>query len=77
MKKIYLTGYLLLLFIGSSFAQEMYSNKGIGFAAGTISGIGFSYREYGKSLGYQFTLGLVSSKDKTPNFSETAYNSDD
>ncbi len=43
-------------------------NRGLGFTAGTISGIGATYRHYFDDQGVQFTLGILSNADNVPKF---------
>lgn len=58
-----------------STVAENYNNKGLGFTAGQISGIGFAYRQYFEKNGMQFTFGLLSNADKVPKFSDNTYDS--
>ncbi len=69
MKKICFVMMFLLIVV--SVFGEQYSERGLGFSAGTVSGIGFSYRQYVKDFGYQITVGITASDDKKPNFSDT------
>lgn len=60
---------IVVIFILSSvdmMAEEF--NRGLGFTAGRISGVGFAYRQYFDKMGIQFTFGMLSDQDKIPNF---------
>lgn len=63
MKKILLTSILLT---GIVFPQGTELSKGLGFAAGMPSGVGFSYRQINEKNGFQINGGAVV----------TGYNSD-
>ncbi len=45
------------------FSQDTKLTKGLGFAAGMISGSGFSYRQLDETRGFQITFGLMSFND--------------
>ncbi len=68
---------LILICVVLSFATFIFSsevlNRGLGFTAGKVSGIGLAYRQYYEKNGFQFTVGLLSSADKVPDFPETYY----
>lgn len=69
MKKVLLL-ILLVLILGSvDIIAEEY-NRGLGFTAGRISGVGFTYRQYMEKNGIQFTFGMLSDRDKKPSFPE-------
>ena len=56
MKKILILSILLISF---AFPQGTELSKGLGFAAGMPSGIGFSYRQMNEKNGFQITGGAI------------------
>ena len=69
LKKVTLMIILLVSLI--ALTGEQISERGLGFSAGTISGIGFSYRQYIEDYGFQVTCGLTASGDEKPDFDES------
>ena len=72
MKKKVTLGLLFLLFLYINIYAETY-NRGLGFTAGKVSGIGFAYRQYFEKNGMQLTFGFLSDADNVPKFPETYY----
>ncbi len=63
MKHFVLLATVLLLSASQVFPCEL--QHGLGFAAGQISGIGFSYRQMRESFGFQITAGFISYTNDT------------
>ncbi|MBN2088913.1 hypothetical protein JW964_04845 [candidate division KSB1 bacterium] len=72
MKKLQIS--LIILFqVTLLFSQEQPLRHGLGFAAGMLSGSGFSYRQINQKYGFQVTFGLLSYHDNSSDFSEETY----
>ncbi len=63
---------IVLVMLTLSFSAETL-DRGLGFTAGKVSGIGLAYRQYFAKNGLQFTVGLLSNADKVPKFPESHY----
>lgn len=70
-KNLMLVIILLLLSLSLS---AVVNERGFGFTAGKVSGIGLAYRQYNERNGFQFTVGLLSSSDRIPKFPSESYN---
>lgn len=64
---------LVLLSTAFLFSENVL-DRGLGFTAGKVSGIGIAYRQFFQKNGFQFTLGLLSDADEVPKFPVTYYN---
>lgn len=72
MKKILMLVLIIFTLVTVEIMAEDF-NKGLGFTAGKISGVGFAYRQYFEKNGMQFTFGLLSTGDKVPHFPNEYY----
>lgn len=63
---------LIIFFQGTAlFAEEKPLRHGLGFAAGMLSGSGFSYRQINQKYGFQVTFGLISFNNNSSDFVES------
>lgn len=63
-----LIGFLVGLQLTALLAQEKTLRHGLGFAAGMLSGSGFSYRQINQKYGFQVTFGLLSFRNESADF---------
>jgi len=70
MKKIILT--MLIVITANLYSQDEEFTSGFGFAGGTISGSGFSYRQMNSTYGFQITFGalVINNSYDSNDFSE-------
>ncbi len=67
MKKL-LISTIILFQMTLLFSQEQPLRHGLGFAAGMLSGSGFSYRQINQKYGFQVTFGLLSFRNESSDF---------
>lgn len=73
MKKFLFLIIVLIVLTSVSIAAEEF-NRGLGFTAGKISGVGFAYRQYFNNNGIQFTFGMLADRDNVPKFPSSPSN---
>lgn len=70
MKK-FVIGFIVFFQLTILFADEKPLRHGLGFAAGMLSGSGFSYRQINQKYGFQVAFGLISFRNESSDFSES------